>query len=316
MGIIDGSSGFGAAGDQNGTGAAPLDPLLGPLEDNGGPTLTHALRKGSPALDAGDDAAITNYDLTTDQRGEPRLSGPHVDIGAVEVSLPDVQTKTPTAIDVSTTALHGAINPDGYPTGGFFEWGTTTNYENATAVTNVGAGTEWVNVTATLTGLVDGVLYHFRAAASNGFGTAYGLDFRFTTTDSDGDGISDVWTQQYFGHPTGSSTDRSRAQDDADGTGQNNLFKYVAGLDPTNQTSRFVLNILAAAHTSTQENLVFAPAAEGRAYSVEFSTNLTSGVWSALPNFTGPFTNGNKIIVIDLNATERLKLYRIRISRP
>ena len=54
------------------------DPLLGALRDNGGPTRTHALQTGSPAIDAGD------TDLTTDQRGEPRPGGPADDIGAFE----------------------------------------------------------------------------------------------------------------------------------------------------------------------------------------------------------------------------------------
>ena len=44
------------------------DPLLGPLQDNGGPTWTHALLPGSPAIDAGDDAQCP----PTDQRGVPR----------------------------------------------------------------------------------------------------------------------------------------------------------------------------------------------------------------------------------------------------
>ena len=43
--------------DQIGTPASPLDPLLGPLADNGGLTLTHALQAGSPAIDRGDPAA-------------------------------------------------------------------------------------------------------------------------------------------------------------------------------------------------------------------------------------------------------------------
>ena len=43
--------------DQIGTPAAPIDPLLGPLADNGGPTLTHALQAGSPAINRGDPAA-------------------------------------------------------------------------------------------------------------------------------------------------------------------------------------------------------------------------------------------------------------------
>ncbi|MEW5986604.1 MAG: choice-of-anchor Q domain-containing protein [Chloroflexota bacterium] len=64
-----------AAGDQIGTPDNPIDPLLGPLQDNGGPTLTHALLPGSPAVDAGDPAGCTDDQgnlLTTDQRGFER----------------------------------------------------------------------------------------------------------------------------------------------------------------------------------------------------------------------------------------------------
>lgn len=50
-------------------------PLLGPLQDNGGPTWTHALLAGSPAIDAGNPAGCkdgSNTVLTTDQRGNAR----------------------------------------------------------------------------------------------------------------------------------------------------------------------------------------------------------------------------------------------------
>ena len=40
----------------------PIDPMLGPLADNGGPTLTHALLAGSPAIDAGDPAAVAGVE--------------------------------------------------------------------------------------------------------------------------------------------------------------------------------------------------------------------------------------------------------------
>ena len=63
---------------------APLtsDPLLGPLQNNGGPTLTHALLTGSPAINAGSSTSS----LTTDQRGAgfQRVVGTAVDIGAIE----------------------------------------------------------------------------------------------------------------------------------------------------------------------------------------------------------------------------------------
>lgn len=59
------------------------DPRLGPLADNGGPTLTHALLSDSPAIDAGDNPS----NLTTDQRGGSyvRVAGAAADIGAFEL---------------------------------------------------------------------------------------------------------------------------------------------------------------------------------------------------------------------------------------
>jgi CSLREA domain-containing protein len=71
----------------NGTGdQINTDPLLGPLQDNGGPTFTHALLTGSPAIDAGDPAFDPNAftpPLTYDQRGVgyARVVNNLVDIG-------------------------------------------------------------------------------------------------------------------------------------------------------------------------------------------------------------------------------------------
>lgn len=61
------------------------DPMLAPLADNGGPTLTHALLEGSPAIDAGNNYLFIPYD----QRGEgfPRVSGNRADIGAFELQV-------------------------------------------------------------------------------------------------------------------------------------------------------------------------------------------------------------------------------------
>ena len=56
-------------------GVTVADPLLGPLQDNGGPTQTHALLPGSPAIDAGNPNGCRDNlgtPLTTDQRGFPR----------------------------------------------------------------------------------------------------------------------------------------------------------------------------------------------------------------------------------------------------
>jgi hypothetical protein len=67
--------------DQVGTSGSPIDPLLGALAINGGPTQTMALLAGSPAIDAGNNATCA----ATDQRGISRPQGPACDIGAFEV---------------------------------------------------------------------------------------------------------------------------------------------------------------------------------------------------------------------------------------
>jgi hypothetical protein len=72
----------GVNGNLVGSAGTPIDPLLGPLQDNGGPTLTHALLSGSPAIDAGNNAYATDFD----QRGPgfPRIVNGIIDIGAFE----------------------------------------------------------------------------------------------------------------------------------------------------------------------------------------------------------------------------------------
>ncbi len=79
-----------AANNLIGTVADPMDPMLGPLASNGGPTQTMALVPGSPAIDAGSSALAidpaTQQTLAYDQRGagSPRILGQSVDIGAYE----------------------------------------------------------------------------------------------------------------------------------------------------------------------------------------------------------------------------------------
>jgi CSLREA domain-containing protein len=84
------------------------NPNLGPLQNNGGPTLTHALVLPSPAVDAGDDSVLdAPLSLTTDQRGAEftRRKGLRVDIGALESGV---------SVNVTTTDDHndGVCSPD------------------------------------------------------------------------------------------------------------------------------------------------------------------------------------------------------------
>jgi CSLREA domain-containing protein len=101
--------------DQIGTGASPKDPLLGPLQNNGGQTKTHALLSGSTAIDKGDSGGSS-----TDQRGYTRpadlpgitnvTGGDASDIGAFEVPatvLANISTRL--RVETGDNVLIGGI---------------------------------------------------------------------------------------------------------------------------------------------------------------------------------------------------------------
>lgn len=127
-----------------------------------------------------------------------------------------------------------------------------------------------------------------------------------------GDAISDAWQVQYFGL----NNPKAAPDVDAFGSGQDNLFKYIAGLDPTNPASIFVLTIAAVPGQPAQKNLIFHPIAEGRTYSVEFTTNLTGNLATTLSNLGGPLTNAQQVTVTDLDASQPAKYYHVNISFP
>jgi CSLREA domain-containing protein/MYXO-CTERM domain-containing protein len=102
IGNFGACNGFTATGDQTG-----VDPNLGPLQDNGGPTATHALLEGSLAIDTANPAGCDDGaggTLNADQRGFIRpvnatgLAEAICDIGAYEFQVEASPTPTPTAI--------------------------------------------------------------------------------------------------------------------------------------------------------------------------------------------------------------------------
>jgi Zn-dependent metalloprotease len=102
-----------ATGDLVGTDAAPINPRLTALRNNGGLTFTHALMPGSPAIDKGNTATPGsggNACLAVDQRGVTRPVGGRCDIGAYEGSLqwtPSYHIRTYTANN--TSSLPGSL---------------------------------------------------------------------------------------------------------------------------------------------------------------------------------------------------------------
>ena len=121
------------------------------------------------------------------------------------------------------------------------------------------------------------------------------------------------WQLQYFG-----CTNCPQAASNADPTaiGQNNWFKYVAGLNPTNPASRFVLSAMVVTNPTTGCALTYGPLAAGRTYRPLVCTNLANAQWSALATYLGPTTNAGKATIIDPNPGTASKFYRLGISYP
>ena len=155
------------------------DPMLGPLGNYGGPTLTTLPLPGSPAIDAGSDS-VTNF-LATDQRGLPRLSGLDVDIGAAELQQAAVKTLPATNITTALAILNGVVIPNDLATTWHFQFGTSTSYGDTTATNALASGFSPVNEESPLRDLVPGTTYHYQIFANDGVSVKGGGDETFTT---------------------------------------------------------------------------------------------------------------------------------------
>ena len=172
-----------------------VDPQLGPLANNGGPTETMLPSNTSPVIDAGK----AQSGLAADQRGDQRTvdngkskpsGGDGTDIGSVELALIVKPTPTPTpqptptptppsisdtigpASGITTTSatLHGQINTSGLAVTWHFQYGQSTAYGKLTPTQSIGTGHGQVPVSFDISGLKPGTLYHYRLIAVSSSG--------------------------------------------------------------------------------------------------------------------------------------------------
>jgi hypothetical protein len=165
---------FHAGGDHINT-----NPLLGPLQLNGGLFSTMALHDHSPAINAGANASCP----TTDERGvtRPQPAGGICDIGAYEDTPPFAVTAAPSKLSAGSAVLHGVVNPANLTTSYHFQYGTTTSYGHSSASKSARYGYAKHAVSITLKGLKRRTTYHYRIVATNQIGTTVGADETLTT---------------------------------------------------------------------------------------------------------------------------------------
>jgi phosphodiesterase/alkaline phosphatase D-like protein len=96
-------------------------------------------------------------------------------------SGPVAVTGAASDVTVSSATLSGTVDPNGRSTTWYFEYGTSTAYGSKTPARSAGSGTAAVGVSAAVSGLTAGRLYHYRLVATSDSGTGRGADRTFST---------------------------------------------------------------------------------------------------------------------------------------
>jgi len=141
-----------------------------------GNLVTSGTPCGSIPLSVGSNAAITV--LVTAQDGTTKTYS----VAPTRNPLPAATTLASTSIGSSTATLNGTVNPQGVSTTVTFQYGTTTSYgSTATVIGSPFTGSSATSVSAGLTGLLPGTLYHYQVLAANATDSTPGSDMTFTT---------------------------------------------------------------------------------------------------------------------------------------
>jgi CSLREA domain-containing protein len=151
-------------------------PYLGALQDNGGPTDTMALGRGSAAIDR--IPPIGASCPATDQRGVARPSGPACDIGAYEVTPPVVHTGTAVATGRRVVAITARVTANAGGARVWVQYGRTRGYGKRSAVETIGPSVSPTTVSVTVRGLNLNTSYHYRIVVSTSGGTARTRDLK------------------------------------------------------------------------------------------------------------------------------------------
>jgi DNA-binding beta-propeller fold protein YncE len=142
------------------------------------------------------------------------------------VTPPSVQTGGSSEVEDTSAAVYGSVNPNGFQTTFYFEYGTTESYGNRIPVASDGVAGQGLltrHLARTISGLAPQTTYHYRLTAQNSVGHAVGADRTFTTAAASG-AEGRVYEQVTPVHKEGGEIDPNVAFQ-AEGNGNGFVFK-------------------------------------------------------------------------------------------
>jgi len=201
---------------------------------------------------------------------------------------------------------------------------------DATFLTVPAASVAWSVAGGPLTGIsvsglaTVGIVYQTTVATAQGIyaGNTGTLGLTVVNVNDDnyreyaGDGIGDKWQVDYFGQPPNANAGPAI---DITGTGKNNLFKYIAGLNPIDRSASnavFTLAIQPVPGQPARKNLTFSPAWADRNYTAKSKPDLNAATWGSISASGLTISSGTVGTITDLSATGAQKFYRIEITKP
>jgi hypothetical protein len=271
-----------------------------------------------------------NYSVTTDiadAGGKRATSTNYTNDGSAGsiVGISTVASPAETAKDgyigqlTELSSFGVNATPNNIPQGTTSQLGGSANLDDNTTTNLSGSAIVWNSVAYPFqsinnAGLLTAVANVYSNPAGSVSGTYLGATSFATVTVTGpyaSSIIPDSWFVQYFGpapNPNAAPTA------DADHTGQDNLFKYIARLNPRDG-SRFTLAIQNVSGQPSHKQLMFQPITSGRTYTPQFATGLANNPsWQTVVSFTES-DNGSTRTVTDLGASPP-EFYRIEISFP
>jgi hypothetical protein len=223
--------------------------LSGTINPNGTATSWHfeygtttAYGSSTPVANAG--AGTANTGVTANISGLAASTSYHYRIVATSTagttegadgifttaSGPTVTTTAASGISSSAATLNGSVNPNGRPTTYFFDYGKDTNYGSKTTVVNAGSAASPVTVSAAISGLQAGQVYHFRLEATSDAGTTFGNDMSFTATAAVSSGAAPVVTTKAA---TNLTTTSARLNGTVNPNGLTTTYYFEYGTSPS-----------------------------------------------------------------------------------